>query len=45
MRNRTAFDLAFEPKVRKYKTDAKPADGFREAQDAVRAIKAQLDKK
>ena len=42
---RIAFDMAFEPKVIEYKTDAKPADGFREAQDAVRAVKPKPEKK
>lgn|GEM_PF-1963789 len=42
---RIAFDMAFEPKVCKYKTDAKPADGFREAQDAVRAVKPKPEPK
>ena len=42
---RFAFELGLDPKVTKYKTDAKVGDGFKEAQDVVRAIKPKAEKK
>jgi len=42
---RFAFEFGLEPKVTKYKTEAKAGDGFKEAQDCVRAVKAAARKK
>jgi len=42
---RFAFEFGLEPKVTKYKTEAKVGDGFKEAQDCVRAVKAAARKK
>jgi len=42
---RFAFEFGLEPKVTKYKTEAKAGDGFKEAQDCVRAVKAAAQKK
>jgi len=42
---RFAFEFGLEPKVTKYKTEAKVGDGFKEAQDCVRAVKPAAQKK
>ena len=42
---RFAFEFGLEPKVTKYKTEAKVGDGFKEAQDCVRAMKPAAQKK